>query len=446
MSFHGHGKTRSVARTARRCSIVVLITGASGFIGRRIAHAVAARGYEVLCVLRNPGAHRELGLPGRAIAGDFTSDIATADWRPRLAGVGVVVNAVGILREAGNQRFETLHVAGPRALFQACADAGVRRVVQISGLGADAEATSGYHLSKRAADEFLLRLPVSSVIVQPSLVFGAGGASARLFTLLASLPVIPLPHGGHQQVQPLHVDDAVRAVVALVESDAFAGERVPLVGPAALSLRDFLGALRQALGLGMARFLAVPARLVRAGARAGDFFRGGLLDSETLGMLERGNTGAPQAITQLLGAPPRPPAAFIGPAEREGMRALALLAWLLPLLRWSIALVWIWTAIVSFGVYPVEESYALLGRVGVERSWAPLMLYGAALSDLVLGIGTLVLRRRSWLWLAQIVLILGYSLLITVHLPEFWLHPYGPMVKNLPMLAALCLLLAFERR
>ena len=77
-------------------------------------------------------------------------------------------------------------------------------------------------------------------------------------------------------------------------------------------------------------------------------------------------------------------------------------------------------------------------------AWA---LYGAALLDLALGAATLFLRRgRRPLWLMQIGLILGYTALITVWLPEYWLHPYGPVLKNLPMLAAIWMLYAFERK
>ena len=92
----------------------------------------------------------------------------------------------------------------------------------------------------------------------------------------------------------------------------------------------------------------------------------------------------------------------------------------------------------------------ILSRAGVPAALQPLALYGAALLDLALGVLTvwpgLSAQRRRLLWLAQIALILGYSLIITVRLPEFWLHPYGPMLKNLPMLAALALLLTLEER
>lgn len=429
-----------------RSIIRILLTGGSGFIGSRVARALVDAGHIVTCTARRPRSMVDLGLPCRVVAVDFERAVKPADWLPWLADVDVVVNAVGILRETAEQHFEQLHITTPRALFAASVTSGVRRVVQISALGADAGARSRYHLSKKAADDYLLGLPVSAVVVQPSLIYGPGGASATLFDGLASLPVIPLPGRGEQRVQPVHIEDAVAAIVALVEGDDFSGERVPLVGPRPVLLRELLGYLRQAMGLAAPRFLPVPLALVHLGAMLGKLLPGSLLDSDTLHMLERGNIAPATAITQLLGHPPRSPAAFVAPAQRAGVCTMARLSWLLPLLRWSMALLWIVTALLSFGLYPVDDSYFLLEQVGIPRWAMPIALYGAASIDLLLGLGILLARRRRWLWQAQIVLVLAYSALITWHLPEFWLHPFGPVLKNLPLLACLMLLLSFEER
>jgi len=433
--------------------LVVLLTGASGFIGRHLAQALVAARHQVVCAVRKPP-----GPPGknegkeayapclRFVTADFTRDFDAADWIPRLTGIDVVINAVGIIREQGAQTFEAIHEKAPRALFAACAQGGVKLVIQLSALGADEQAQSRYHLSKKRADDYLRSLPVHSVIVQPSLVYGAGGTSARLFTTLASLPLIGLPGQGRQQIQPVHIDDVVATMISLLGNPPPSGTRIAVVGPQSMSLREFLGDLRQAMSMGNAHFLPVPAALVRAGAAAAPFLPGSLLDQETLQMLERGNTADAAPVSMLLGRAPRAAGDFIGKTEARTVRIQAQLNWLLPLLRWSIALVWIVTGIVSLGLYPVEDSYALLARVGITGMLAPLMLYGAAVLDLAFGIGILVLRKRRLLWLAQAALILFYTAIISWRLPEFWLHPYGPLLKNLPMLAAIWMLLELEDR
>jgi hypothetical protein len=97
-------------------------------------------------------------------------------------------------------------------------------------------------------------------------------------------------------------------------------------------------------------------------------------------------------------------------------------------------------------LYPTQDSYELLARVGVSPALAPLMLYGAAVLDLLIGLATLVMTRLGWLWLLQLAIILGYTIIITFKLPEFWLHPYGPLSKNLVMLAAIYSLYTLEPR
>jgi uncharacterized protein YbjT (DUF2867 family) len=416
----------------------VLLTGASGFIGQRLGAALRRQGHEVVCAARHPP---QTACTSSVVV-DFTRDIRAEDWLPRLAGIDVVINAAGILRETRGQTFESIHVLAPVALFTACATAGVRRVIQISALGADASARSGYHLSKRRADEALAKLPLEWVIVQPSLVYGAGGTSARMFTALATAPLIPLPGRGEQRIQPLHIDDLIDGILALLRGDGPSRSRIPFVGPEALTFEAFLAQLRGALGLPPPRFVRIPLTLVRLAAQVGRRLRSSLLEPETLDMLVRGNTDDPAPLRRLLGRRLREVSQFATPADLVfGQRQ-----WLLPLLRWSIAIVWIVTGIVSLGVYPQESSYALLARVGVPASWFPLLLYGAACMDLAFGIATLALRNRQWLWFAQMAVILGYTAIISVRLPEFWLHPFGPLLKNLPMLAAIFLLQQMERR
>lgn len=390
-------------------------------------------------------ARRRVSDPTEQVEADFTRDLRPEAWIAKLANVDCVINAVGILRERGEQTFERIHTLAPNALFDACARVGVRKVIQISALGADS-ATSGYFASKHAADVHLSGLPLDYAIVQPSVVYGHGGTSARLFTMLASLPVIPLPGAGRQLLQPIHVDDLVASLVRLVETSEPLPRRVPLVGPAPLPLRDFLQRLRRAMGLKSTWFLPIPMVFMRIGAVLAQISPRSLLDTETLAMLEAGNIADAGAARQLLGREPRDVDTFVDANQRPFVAREASLSWLLPLLRFSIAAVWIWTGIVSFGLFPVEDSYALLDRVGVPRAFAPVMLYGAALLDLAFGILMLVLAQRRPLYLLQIAVVLGYTAIISWRLPEFWLHPYGPILKNLPMLAGIYLLYVMEER
>jgi uncharacterized protein YbjT (DUF2867 family) len=426
----------------------ILLTGASGFIGQHLLHALLAEGHDVVCAVRKLKNSSDPRLS--FIHADFTKDTDKSVWLARLSGIDAVINTVGIFRETGAQTFDRLHVQTPRALFAACAEShDVHMVVQLSALGADGEADTAYHLSKKAADDYLASLPARAVIVQPSLVYGSDGASARVFKAMASMPVALRFGDAPQLVQPIHIDDLVAAIVTLLRrrlhvdgASQHIVQRIPLVGPQALPFIDYLAALRTAMGMGRLRVLRLPGGLSRLLARFGRWLPGGLLDPDALRMLDRGNTGDPAPTLRLLGRPARPIASFVLDARAE--RARAKLDWLLPVLRISIAVVWIFTAIVSAFVYPPEDSYELLARTGIPAGLRPLMLYGAAVFDLLLGLGIVLLKRRRWLWLAQLALIGFYTVVIAWKLPEFLVHPYGPLTKNLPMLAAIWLLYALE--
>lgn len=424
----------------------ILLTGASGFIGQNLLTSLLDAGHTLVCAVRRPP-RRPQNPRISYVQIDFNKAVSPEDWAAALVGVDVVVNAVGILRESPGQTFDLIHRAAPSALFSAAAVAGVEHIVQMSALGADENARSRYHLSKKAADDCLVRLPVRASIVQPSLVYGPGGASATLFESFASAPITLLPGGGRQPIQPVHIEDLVEALRALIESTQGDSGRIAMVGPAATTLRDFYGALREAMGITRRpRFLTIPKPFMRLIARLGSRLPGGFLDSETLNMLERGNTASSANIQALLGRPPRGPRLFVQPAYARAVGIQARMRWLLPILRVSIAMVWVITGIVSLGVYPVQASYALLARTGTPEMLMPLFLYGAAALDIALGILTLLPRRSRWLWVAQAVLVLGYTIIISWKIPEFWLHPYGPILKNLPFLAGLWILYELEDR
>jgi uncharacterized protein YbjT (DUF2867 family) len=423
--------------------LVVVITGANGFIGSALARTLVERGHAVT------GTVRDVTLtPARAhvsyVAADFSA--ADIDWAPVLAGAEAVVNTVGIFREHGAATFERVQARGAIALFDACARAGIRRVVQISALGADADATAAFQATKMHADDALLARIPGAVVVQPSLVFGTGGASARAFLALARLPLIPLPGRGDACVQPIAIGDVVDCIVALVERGGHEGERVPLVGPRAISLREMLAALRAGLRLPQPRFVAVPLPLMDAIAPVAERLGAGPLSRDALSMLARGNTADPAATRALLGHDPRNVARFIDDDEAPLLRVRASVDLMLPLLRGSIALMWIVSGLVSFGLYPVAMSEALLARAGVPVALMPIALYGAAALDVALGVLTLAWRgrKRRLLWLAQIAIVLAYTAVITVKLPEFWLHPYGPVLKNIPVLAIIALAALLE--
>ena len=114
-------------------------------------------------------------------------------------------------------------------------------------------------------------------------------------------------------------------------------------------------------------------------------------------------------------------------------------------LRVSLAAMWLGTAWVSLWGYPREASHALLARVGLHGGVAEAALWSGALLDALLGIAMLLLPRRRPVYYAQLALMAGYTVLISLWLPEFWLHPFGPLLKNVPIAGAILALILLDR-
>jgi uncharacterized protein YbjT (DUF2867 family) len=416
---------------------MVLVTGANGLIGSHCVQALRCAGHRVIAGVRQvpPGANDSMEI-------DYARDTCVDAWIPRLDGIDVVINAVGIIREHDDQTFETLHGRAPRALFAACVETGVKRIVQISALGADDGATTAFHSSKKMADDFLLAQPISAVVVQPSLVFSTDGTSTRLFAQLATLPLLTLPDGGRQRIQPVALEDLVEAIAKLAVAPTVP-QRLPAVGATAIEFRTYLQLLRYRMGYGAAYIVSISAGSMRRLLRLPGV--GQLADADALTMLERGNEADPQPFAKILGRRPADPQDFIAAADSTTLRIAAGLWLWRTVLRGAIALLWIMTGVVSLGLYPIDASLDLLARTGLTGMPARLALVGAALLDILLGISTLFVRRQ-WLWTAQILLVVGYTLIISIKLPEFWLHPYAPILKNIPLLAAIALMRNLERR
>lgn len=426
----------------------ILVLGAAGFIGRHLIPALRHDGHRIVAGLRAGGVRpfelEQLGQEIRYLEIDFQQAVNPQQWLAALHGVDVVINTVGIFEETASQCFDLLHAQAPAALFKACEETGVELLIHLSALGADAAASSAYHLSKKAGDDALRELDSPGFILQPSLIYGAEGLSSQWFSWLASLPFVMLPAGGRQMLQPIHVDDVVALIARLVRQVPPGVVTLPVVGAKALSLRAYLQSLRQQMGLGKLWVLSLPMGMARWIAGLAQRWPQQMLTRESLAMLERGSTAEVKDMQALLGRIPKPVQQFISPQDGVFVRQRALLGWGLSLLRFSLVIVWIGTGVVSLAVYPHAQSYELLGQLGLHGDVALVAFYGAACLDIALGFAIWICRKRQWVWRLQISVILIYTLCLSLALPEFWQHPFGPLLKNIPILALTYFLLQME--
>ena len=425
----------------------ILITGANGFIGQHLVRSLSEQGHQITACVRNTHSHTLSHPSIETMACDYSKDTQIDDWLPRLKNIDTVINAVGIIKETKNQTFDTLHRDTPIALFKACEKIKIKKVIQISALGADDTAFSQYHLSKKAADDFLMSLDLNWIIVMPSLVYGHNAKSMSLFTTMAALPITPVINNGNQEIQPIHINDVCTAISKLCNESSVTKIRIPFVGPEPLTIRELTGFLKKWLGFKKNRTINIPSIIALIVAWLLQFMPNSIISPESIKMLNKGNTSDDSLFVNIFGFTPISfMQSLIQYPARQADKWHAKLVVLRPLLNLSIAFVWIVTGIVSIFIYPIESSFNLLSQVGITYPYNYFALYTAAILDFIIGISILVNYRIKAIGIAQIFLILSYTLLITLFLTEQWAHPFGPIVKNIPLIASILIMISLEDR
>ena len=236
---------------------LVTVFGGSGFIGSHVVRHLAERGYRVRIAVRDTEQALGLKVAGNlgqvsAIATTIT-DRASVDAAVRDATA--VINLVGILYERGRRSFQAIHVDAARNVAEAAAAAGVKYMVHVSALGADANSPSKYARSKAAGEAAVHGAFPKATILRPSVVFGPGDGFFNMFGEIAQkLPVLPYftnayphaPEGGGSKFQPVYVSDVAEAIATAVSTDAHAGRTYELVGPRVYDMRQILTIVNQA--------------------------------------------------------------------------------------------------------------------------------------------------------------------------------------------------------
>lgn len=423
----------------------ILITGATGFIGRNLLKTCLEHGHEVTACGRDTVTLQRYYPGVKVMNCNYTKDDHTSAWLPRLVNIDVVINAVGIFQQRGANSFDALHTKTPCALFKACEISGVNKVIQISALGADGSAFSQYHLSKKVADDYLTGLDLNWAILMPSIVYGPGAKSLRLFKAMAALPITPLVDNGDQPIQPIHISDLSNAVLRLIENPAIQPQRIEAVGPEAVTVRELYVLLKYWFSDIHLRFLTVPFWLALLIAWIMQYLANVPINADALKMLQKGNTGDVQPFISALGFSPAPLKQVLyqqPPLESDYLDAK--LYFLLPLLKLSLAFLWIATGLISVFGYPVESSYAMLNMIGIPDALTPFVLYLAAALDVCLGVALLFSYRLRIVVFLQIAVVFAYTIFISIGIPEFWLHPFGPVSKNIALIIATGILLVRE--
>ncbi len=230
---------------------LVTIFGGSGFVGRHTVSALAKRGWRIRAAVRRPdlaGHLQPMGVVGQVHAVQanlrYPQSVARA-----VEGSTAVVNAVGVLAPSGRQSFDAVHAEGARAVARAAREAGVKRFVHISAIGADAASAARYAQSKAAGEAAVLEEFPSAIILRPSIVFGPEDEFFNRFAALARMsPFLPSIGGGKTKFQPVYVGDVAAAITNCVEGGGKPGSIYELGGPEVFTFRQLLDLTLQYTG------------------------------------------------------------------------------------------------------------------------------------------------------------------------------------------------------
>ena len=406
----------------------VLLLGADGFIGRHVAFYLRAQGVEVLASARRVSRLEQMGFATLRADLNDPQTHEPAFWHPHLAGGAHVINCAGLL--TGSQgAFRAVHLDAPKAVLAAL-DGG--QMAHVSAVGIDTVRTRFAHW--RRESEAMLAGHPNVCILRPGLVLGEtsyGGSSAlRAF---AALPFLrPVVGSGSQPMNPIHASDLAAVIHDCLRNPPGFGP-YEIGGPETLS-QSRIGALyRRWLGLLDVPELRLPAPVARALGRLGDWLRLGPISSTAVAQLEAGVIADPTALLSRIETRPRGATAFIS-ARPAGTQDLwqARLYLLKPLIRLALAVMWLGSGVAGL-LTPMMGVIATVPSL--PAAIALPMARGFGLLDLALGAALLINWRPKTVALAQLLIVAGYTLGLSILSPGLWLDPIGGMLKNLPVLA-----------
>ena len=221
----------------------ITVFGGSGFLGRRIVLGLAAGGAAVRVAVRYP--ERASHLEGAA--GNGTVELLRADvWDEKsvvraVRDSGSVINTVGHYVEKSGATFDAVHGQGALHVARQAGEAGVRRLIHISGLGADPSSDSPYVKARGIGEALVREAFVDATILRPSVIFGPEDAFFnRLFDMARLAPVLPLFGRGLTKLQPVFVDDVAEACALALADPVTAGKVYELGGLGIYTYADLL--------------------------------------------------------------------------------------------------------------------------------------------------------------------------------------------------------------
>ncbi len=248
---------------------MLLITGATGYIGRHLVARLVEKGERPRCLVRDTRKAASL-LPSdnvEFVQGDTThlDSLQTA-----MPGVDTIVHAAFITadhKQSPGNHYEETNVQGTANVIKAAKEGGVKRVIEMSGLGTKPDKPGSYMQGRYLAEKLLKESGLDWTIIQPSVLFGKDAPFIKgLSDLIQTAPVVPLIGGGSVMFQPIYVEDVVTVVIKVLEDPAgTTGKTYTIGGPEYYTFTQVIDALLRSMHKTRMKLYA-PTPLVGIGA------------------------------------------------------------------------------------------------------------------------------------------------------------------------------------
>jgi uncharacterized protein YbjT (DUF2867 family) len=223
----------------------VTVFGGTGFLGRRIVRCLSSSGAAVRAASRHP--EPAAGDNLEQIVADAHEESAV---EAAIAGADGVVNSISLYAEHGGDTFHSVHVEAAARIARAARRAGVKRLVHLSGIGADAASPSPYIRSRGEGEAAVQAASPGAIIVRPAVMFAADDAFlTTILRLLRTLPAYPLFGDGRTRLQPVYADDVATAIARILRQPQKPYPVYELAGPRIYAYEELLRAVARSAGL-----------------------------------------------------------------------------------------------------------------------------------------------------------------------------------------------------
>jgi uncharacterized protein YbjT (DUF2867 family) len=379
----------------------ILILGATGFIGNGIFHSLIAD-YTIITAGRTP-----ISGYNNHIHVDFNND---NDWDKLLEGIDLVVNAIGIIE--GD--FQKIQTETPIQLYKTCIKRKVK-ILHISAISAEkGHPLTPFLQTKKVTDDFLLQYEEAKVIY-PGVVLGKHGRSSQFFAEIAQFPIIPLFN--NKPIPLVHISQLTKLIKQIIKDfNSFSNQIFAIAKPEPLP--NVFSALKGKKG----KFIQLPSFLFQFLFTLFPNANIGIFNRDTFKLFQQSSMDGYQPL-------------FDEKASQHIDSNNTIKSNVFPLLfaLLAVSFIWIWSGVSSLISW--NESYSIMNEIGANHQFSVLFIYMGSIADILLGIAVFSEKHRRKIIVLQVLIMLIYMLILTIAAPHYWLHPFGVLSKNIPLLA-----------